>query len=236
MDMMSNNYDAFGNILSTPEIEVIPTRRAEVVDVSNVSDVNQIRSPLAETLMTKHLNRSGMEGLDSTRARNILYDFALKVAKAESSGDPKVKNRPLEGKEASSATGLYQFLVGNADEGEDNSSLQVAVNRAKKRIDAPWLDEVFKTGKVEDLTPDQQTVLFLGDILEKTKYDSKGKPIKRYGDKLFKQLLDPNASEKEQKKAMYKIYLNLHHTKKEGEAWDQKILDNANREILGIKN
>lgn len=223
--MVSNNYDAFGNILSTPEMEVIPTRRAEVVDVSNVSDVNQIRSPLAETLMTKHLNRSGMEGLDSTRARNILYDFALKVARAESSGDPKVKNRPLEGKEASSATGLYQFLVDNADKGEDNSSLQTAVNRAKKRIDAPWLDEVFKTGKVEDLTPDQQTVLFLGDILEK-----KG------SDKLIKSLLDPNAGEKEQKKAMYKIYLNLHHTKKEGEAWDKKILENANREILGITN
>ena len=114
---MSNNYDAFGNILSTPEMEVIPSRRAEVVDVSNVSDVNQIRSPLAETLMTKHLNRSGMEGLDSTQARNVLYDFALKVARAESSGDSKVKNRPLEGKEASSATGLYQFLVGNADKG-----------------------------------------------------------------------------------------------------------------------
>ena len=47
MDMMSNNYDAFGNILSTPDMEVIPSRRAEVVDVSNVSDVNQIRSPLA---------------------------------------------------------------------------------------------------------------------------------------------------------------------------------------------
>ena len=219
---MSNNYDAFGNILSTPEMEVIPSRRAELVDVSNVSDVNQIRSPLAETLMTKHLNRSGMEGLDSTRARNVLYDFALKVGRAESSGDPKVKNRPLEGKEASSATGLYQFLVGT--EG-GQSALQTAVNRAKKRIDAPWLDEVFKTGKVEDLTPDQQTVLFLGDILEK-----------EGSDKLIKSLLDPNASEKEQKKAMYKIYLNLHHTKKEGEAWDPKILDNANREILGIKN
>lgn len=222
---MSNNYDAFGNILSTPEMEVIPTRRAEVIEVSNVSDVNQIRSPLAETLMTKHLNRSGMEGLDSTRARNILYDFALKVGRAESSGNPKARNKPLEGKEASSATGLYQFLVGNADKGEDNSSLQVAVNRAKKRIDAPWLDEVFKTGKVEDLTPDQQTVLFLGDILEK-----KG------SDKLIKSLLDPNASEKEQKKAMYKIYLNLHHTKKEDEAWDPKIINNANREILGINN
>jgi hypothetical protein len=222
MDMMSNNYDAFGNILSTPEMEVIPSRRAEIVDVSNVSDVNQIRSPLAETLMTKHLNRSGMEGLDSTKARNVLYDFALKVGRAESSGDPKVKNRPLEGKEASSATGLYQFLVGT--EG-GQSALQTAVNRAKKRIDAPWLDEVFKTGKVEDLTPDQQTVLFLGDILEK-----------EGSDKLIKSLLDPNASEKEQKKAMYKIYLNLHHTKKEGEAWDPKILANANREILGIKN
>jgi len=225
MDMMSNNYDAFGNILSTPEMEVIPTRRAEVVDISNVKDVNQIRSPLAETLMTKHLNRSGMKGLDSTRARNILYDFALKVGRAESSGNPKAKNKPLEGEEASTATGLYQFLVGNADKGKDNSSLQTAVNRAKKRIDASWLDEVFKTGKVEDLTPDQQTVLFLGDILEK-----KG------SDKLIKSLLDPNASEKEQKKAMYKIYLNLHHTKKEGEAWDPRILKNANREILGIKN
>jgi len=222
---MSNNYDAFGNILSTPEMEVIPTRRAEVVDISNVKDVNQIRSPLAETLMTKHLNRSGMKGLDSTRARNILYDFALKVGRAESSGNPKAKNKPLEGEEASTATGLYQFLVGNADKGKDNSSLQTAVNRAKKRIDASWLDEVFKTGKVEDLTPDQQTVLFLGDILEK-----KG------SDKLIKSLLDPNASEKEQKKAMYKIYLNLHHTKKEGEAWDPRILKNANREILGIKN
>lgn len=223
--MISNNYDAFGNILSTPEMEVIPTRRAEVVDISNVKDVNQIRSPLAETLMTKHLNRSGMKGLDSTRARNILYDFALKVGRAESSGNPKARNKPLEGEEASTATGLYQFLVGNADKGKDNSSLQTAVNRAKKRIDASWLDEVFKTGKVEDLTPDQQTVLFLGDILEK-----KG------SDKLIKQLLDPNASEKEQKKAMYKIYLNLHHTKKEGEAWDPRILKNANREILGIKN
>jgi hypothetical protein len=219
---MDNNYDPFGNIISTPEMEnIVNTSRAEIVEpVTRVTDVSQLRSPLAEQLMGKHLNRKGLSGLDSSEARNLLYDFALRVGRAESSGNPTAKNKPLKGKQASTATGLYQFLVGT---GGGQSALQTAVKRAKKRIDAPWLDQVYKSGKVEDLTADQQTVLFLGDILEKSGSDD-----------LVKMLVDPNSSEVDRDRARIMMYLKLHHTAVPGKQLDEAIVKNAKREILGI--
>jgi len=180
------NYDAFGNVVSQPETEVLMSRQAQIVDPVEVQ---------TETLLKSQLGRLGF---DTPQARERLNDLAQKIAMIESSGNPQAKNIPVKGEKASSATGLYQFLV---DTRGGQSALQTAVNRTKKYVKADWLDEVAKTGKVEDLSPEQQTILFLGDILEK-----KG------SDQYLKKLLDPNASKEEINKAMLDIYSKLHHT------------------------
>ena len=180
------NYDAFGNVVSQPETEVLMSRQAQVLDPVEVQ---------TETLLKSQLGRLGF---DTPQARERLNDLAEKIAMIESSGNPEAKNIPVKGKKASSATGLYQFLV---DTSKGQSALQTAVNRTKKYVKADWLDEVARTGKVEKLSPEQQTILFLGDIMEK-----KG------SDQYLKKLLDPNASQEEINKAMLDIYSKLHHT------------------------
>ncbi len=194
------NYDAFGNVIAQPETEVLMSRQAQVVDPVEMQ---------TETLFKGQLGRLGF---DTPQARERLNDLAQKIAMIESSGNPQAKNIPVKGKKASSATGLYQFLV---DTSGGQSALQTAVNRTKKYVKADWLDEVARTGKVEDLSPEQQTILFLGDILEK-----KG------SDQYLKKLLDPNASKEEINKAMLDIYSKLHHTNV-----DERTLNRAKKFI-----
>jgi hypothetical protein len=165
-------FDSFGNVVNASTSRFISPAAAQ-----------------SDQLFSGHLNRLGG---DNPEARSRLTELASKVAMIESDGDMKAKNPD------SSATGLYQFLV---DDSKGQSALQTAVNRTKKYVKADWLDEVARTGKVEDLSPEKQTILFFGDIMEK-----KG------SDKYLKKLLDPNASEKQINDAMMDIYLNLHHT------------------------
>ncbi len=221
------NYDAFGNVIDLPEYEVnmdttptpkgeeeqgmfdtmmdllvspvygaetvqtAPTEYGDFGEVVNASTARFISPAAAQSdqLLTRHLGRLGA---DSPEARSRLAELASKVAMIESDGNMRAKNKD------SSATGLYQFLV---DDSKGQSALQTAVKRTKKYVQADWLDEVAKTGKVEDLSAEKQTILFLGDILEK-----------EGSDKYVKKLLDPNSSEKEVKDSMMQIYLKLHHT------------------------
>jgi len=169
---VETQFDSFGNVVNASTSRFISPAAAQ-----------------SDQLFSGHLNRLGG---DNPEARSRLTELASKVAMIESDGDMKAKNPD------SSATGLYQFLV---DDSKGQSALQTAVNRTKKYVKADWLDEVARTGKVEDLSPEKQTLLFFGDIMEK-----KG------SDQYLKKLLDPNASEKQVKDAMMDIYLNLHHT------------------------
>ncbi len=131
-------FDDFGNVVNTSTSKFISPAAAQ-----------------SDQLFSGHLDRLGGDNPES-RAR--LTDLASKVAMIESDGNMGAKNK------SSSATGLYQFLV---DDSKGQSALQTAVNRTKKYVKADWLDEVARTGKVEDLSAEKQTILFFGDIIGK---------------------------------------------------------------------
>ena len=57
------------------------------------------------------------------------------------------------------------------------------------------MDKAYKSGKVEDLTREQQTIIFFGDLFEKAGSDS-----------LMKAVLTGDRN------AMLKAYYKLHHT------------------------
>ena len=172
------------------EAPVVRSSQATLVDQPVKTEQPEV---LVNNLVSTHLSRLGF---DPTNTENIdrLNELADVVGMIESDGDLRAKN-----KQGSSARGLYQFLTNDS---KGQSSLQTAVKRVKKYVTADWLDEVAKTGKVEDLTKEQQTLLFFGDILEKSGSDD-----------LIKKLLDPTSSQEEINQAKLDIYLKLHHTK-----------------------
>lgn len=141
-------------------------------------------NPEYNKLLDLHLDRLGIDGKElATRDLNELSDFILEV---ESDGDFNAANPN------SSARGGYQFIKG---------SVVPAVNRLEKYLGPlPRFDEVRKTGDVRSLSSADQTLLFMGDILEK-----KG------SDKLINKFLNAN-NKKDKQNAAYEIYTILHHT------------------------
>jgi len=158
---MFNIQDLFKGFEEKPEAEITP--------VEGVSpDIN----PYIQTVLDAHINRLGVE---PEEARKNALEFATYVGFVENSGETYGRNIPEEGKEASSASGLYQFLT---DDSKGQSALQTAINRTKKYVgEQPWLTEAFDKGEVEGLTRNQQTALFLGDMLEQKGGDEYMKPI-----------------------------------------------------------
>ena len=108
-------------------------------------------------LVNFHLDR--LKIVDKETAINNLYDiFIPAVIEIESSGNPTAKNPN------STARGLFQFLEG---------SVEPALNRAEKYLGTlPWGKELRVHKDASKLTPVQQTILFVGDMLEKTGSDS----------------------------------------------------------------
>ena len=73
----------------------------------------------------------------------------------------------------------------------------------------PRFDIVKKTKDARDLSPDDQTLLVMADILEKTAVvDKKERP--GYGDTLIQNYLDTETA-KEKRDTVYEIYKILHH-------------------------
>ena len=144
------------------------------------------------TLVNSHLER--LKIVDKDTAINNLYDvFIPAVIEIESSGNPTAKNPN------STASGLFQFLEG---------SVEPALNRAEKYLGTlPW-GEALRTHKdASKLTPVQQTILFIGDMLEK-----KG------SDNLMRKVFDGDME------GMIEAYEILHHT-----APDQATEDRARK-------
>ena len=108
-------------------------------------------------LVNFHLDR--LKIVDKETAINNLYNiFIPAVIEIESSGNPTAKNPN------STASGLFQFLEG---------SVEPALNRAEKYLGTlPWGKELRVHKDASKLTPVQQTILFVGDMLEKTGSDS----------------------------------------------------------------
>ena len=141
-------------------------------------------NPEYNKLLDLHFDRLGIDSKElATRDLNELSDFILEV---ESDGDFNAANPN------SSARGGYQFIKG---------SVVPAVNRLEKYLGPlPRFDEVRKTGDVRSLSSTDQTLLFMGDILEK-----------RGSDKLINKFLNAD-NKKDKQNAAYEIYTVLHHT------------------------
>ena len=131
-------------------------------------------------LVNSHLDR--LKIVDKDTAINNLYNiFIPAVIEIESSGNPTAKNPN------STASGLFQFLEG---------SVVPALNRSEKYLGTlPWGDSLRKHKDASKLTPVQQTILFIGDMLEK-----KG------SDNLMKKVFNGDME------GMIEAYEVLHHT------------------------
>jgi hypothetical protein len=177
------------NILET-EIEELKEKYNQIgiLENSNEKKKTELSSnyenPEYNKLLDLHFDRLGIDGKEiATQKLNELSDFILEV---ESDGDFNAANPN------SSARGGYQFIKG---------SVIPAVNRLEKYLGPlPRFDEVRKTGDVRSLSPEDQTLLFMADILEK-----KG------SDKLINKFLNAD-NKKDKQNAAYEIYTVLHHT------------------------
>lgn len=111
---------------------------------------------------------------------NMEY-FAHKVGLIENNG------RTTGDNPTTSAEGLYQFVDG---------SIEPAINRICRTLPREqWMTDVIRHKDMDRLTRDQQTLMFIADILEK-----------RGGDKYTKGIMTGD------KNAMLQAYLVLHHT------------------------
>jgi hypothetical protein len=159
--------------------------RLENPDEKKKTELNpNYNNPEYNKLLDLHFDRLGIDGKKiATQKLNELSSFILEV---ESDGDFNAANPN------SSARGGYQFIKG---------SVVPAVNRLEKYLGPlPRFDEVRKTGDVRSLSSEDQTLLFMGDILEK-----KG------SDKLINKFLNAD-NKKDKQNAAYEIYKVLHHT------------------------
>lgn len=147
------------------------------------------------SILGYHIDRLGVE---QEKAEANLRSFADFVMQVESDGNPQAENKDT------SATGAFQFV---------KNSVLPALNRMEKTGGLPeWADnlkEIYKGGISEEehreaikaLPVEQQTELFLADILEK-KIDSRV----GYGDELIKRVVEGD------KEAMKELYFKGHHT------------------------
>ncbi len=126
------------------------------------------------TIVKAHSNRMGVDY--DTALENAL-SFATYVGLVENSGKTYGRNIPEKGKEQTSASGLYQFLT---DDDVGQSAWQTALNRTKKYVgNQDWISKSYEYGieGVELTTRNQQTAVFLADMLEKKGSDKYMKGI-----------------------------------------------------------
>jgi hypothetical protein len=130
-------------------------------------------------LIYRHARRLGVNGF--LAVSNVLH-FADLVGQIENNGRLVGKNP------TSSAKGLYQFI---------NGSIEPAVNRLKRNIgDREWMVEALRHKDANLLTWEEQTLLFLANILEQRGTDQYLRPLFAEGSK----------------EAMISLYYKYHHT------------------------
>ena len=151
-----------------------------------------------QKLINFHLDRLDIEDKESATF-NLKNVFMPTVLEMESSGDYKAVNIPQEGKEATSAKGGFQFVAG---------SVLPALNRLERRIGKQdWGKELRQHKDASKLSPEQQQLLFMADMLEKDGSDQYMTKVMQ-GDK----------------KGSMEAYYKLHHT-----APDEATIRRANQ-------
>jgi len=137
-------------------------------------DISPAVNPMIGGIMKAHSKRMGTDYDESTE--NALR-FSTFVGLIENSGQTYGANIPEEGVEQTNAQGLYQFID---DDDKGQSSWQTGLNRAKKYLGPQdWISESYEYGKggVNLATRNQQTAVFLADLLEQKGSDDYMRPI-----------------------------------------------------------
>lgn len=178
---------------------------------NNLETNKIITSPINDDvikLQNKHLTQKKKDGTPRFTYNNIeeaqekLNDLSSVLLYIESDGNFDAANPNDAGVvDEQSARGGYQFKP---------KSIDPAIVRLERVMGPmPRFDIVKKTKDARDLSPEDQTLLVMADILEKTAVvDKKERP--GYGDTLIQNYLDAETA-KEKRDAVYEIYKILHH-------------------------
>ena len=182
--------------LRPTEINRIENQIQDLLNIENSDEKKKTRPSYINdevlNLQRIHLEEKNKDGTSRFTYTNIeeaqdtLNELTEFVLEAESDGDFNAANPN------SSARGGFQFI---------KPSVVPAINRVESKIGKiERFDEVRQTGDVRNLNESDQTLLFIGDILEKSG-----------SDKYIQNLLDAKTP-KEKRNAAYQIYSILHHT------------------------
>lgn len=178
---------------------------------NNLETNKIITSPINDDvikLQNKHLTQKKKDGTPRftynkiEEAQEKLNDLSSVLLYIESDGNFDAANPNDAGVvDEQSARGGYQFKP---------KSIDPAIVRLERVMGPmPRFDIVKKTKDARDLSPEDQTLLVMADILEKTAVvDKKERP--GYGDTLIQNYLDAETA-KEKRDAVYEIYKILHH-------------------------
>jgi hypothetical protein len=165
----------------------VPEKKNNVV--SSVPVNNEVTN-----LISIHLEEKNTDGTPRFTYDNIdkvkqdLNELGAFIMEVESDGNIDAANPK------SSARGLFQFT---------KDASQTAMNRVESKLGKQErFNQARQSGDVRDLSAEDQTLLFYGDILEK-----KG------SDALIQKFIDADNS-KDKKDAAFEIYKVLHHTGK----------------------
>ena len=187
-----------------------------------------ITSPINDDvieLQNKHLTQKKKDGTPRftynsiEEAQKKLNDLSSVLLYIESDGNFDAANPNDAGiVDEQSARGGYQFKP---------LSVVPAVNRLEAVMGSmPRFNEVRKTGDVRSLSPEDQTLLVMADILQKTAVVNNEKRP-GYGDTLIQNYLDAETA-KEKRNTVYEIYKILHHA---GGTLPPKAEFNTNRKL-----
>ena len=192
-----------------PEKPPVPEDSA-ILKLEDVADDTDVFDDDSKNIMFNDvIERLGVKPDNQKKAYKNLEKFAELTRNTESSNKYKAVNIPVDGEEATTAKGAYQFV---------DRSIVPALNRLKRLIgEQPWMTELRKSNDIFSLTNRQQDLLFFGDMFEKTVSETPG-----LGDKLLKRIM------KGDKNAMFQMYKKAHHTGK----LPRKALKNARRNFL----
>ncbi len=171
-----------------------------------------------EKIIEYHLNRLLIDKID--KSKENIKKFTDFTRETESSSNPMALNK------TTSAAGSFQFVT---------DSVLPAINRMKKTKEFPeWAKELENDYKkietltkkekdekhkefITSLSDEQQTALFLSDILEK-RVEKSG-----YGDELIKKIIDGDIE------AMKELYYKGHHTLTGTDEENKSTIDRVNK-------
>lgn len=150
--------------------------------MAEYSDITMTQLDDIESLVVQHAARLS---IDPCVALDNALRFAKIVGALENDGKLQGSNK------TSSAKGLYQFVDG---------SVVPALNRVERYVECDWIEECKEHKDANRMTWNQQTLMFLGDMLEK-----------RGSDKYMRDVLVSLETE-----AVRDAYYVLHHTNPDG--------------------